>query len=100
MSGARRVGCQKIAAQKAAEHPELRSASREVGGHSLTLSLLGRFLYFAHQQDILRRDVVRFASGDRRRQGGTTFKMLIAFERWFNRGNLIYKQQLAILRIL
>ena len=95
-AGAKRAG----AAEIKPDDTELRSASREVDGHALTLNLLGRFLAHAHCGDIRRRALVKFEDADRTKQGGTTFKMLAAFEDWFNRGSEIYKQQLAILRIL
>jgi tetratricopeptide (TPR) repeat protein len=79
---------------------ELLRASREVDGHALTLNLLGRFLARAHGGDIRRRDLVRFAEADRDEQGGTTFRMLAAFENWFAKGSETGAHQLAILRIL
>jgi tetratricopeptide (TPR) repeat protein len=98
--GVDHVGAAKIPAEKVADTDELLNASREVGGHALTLNLLGRFLAHAHSSDIRRRDLVKFEEADRTKQGGTTFKMLAAFENWFNRGSEIYKHQLAVLRIL
>ncbi|MCX6901647.1 MAG: TIR domain-containing protein [Verrucomicrobia bacterium] len=95
-AGAKRAGATEI---KPADK-ELLAASREVDGHALTLNLLGRFLARAHGGDIRRRDLVKFEEADRKEQGGTTFKMLAAFEQWFDRGGAIYQQSLAILRIL
>lgn len=95
-AGAKRAG----AAEIAADDTELLAASREVDGHALTLNLLARFLARAHNGDVRRRDLVKFEEADRTVQGGTTFKMLAAFEDWFDRGSDIYKQQLAILRLL
>jgi tetratricopeptide (TPR) repeat protein len=95
-TGAKRAG----AAEIKAVDEELMSASREVDGHPLTLFLLGRFLARAHSGDIRRRDLVRFEEADRNVQGGTTFKMLAAFENWFKIGGGFYQQALSILRML
>jgi tetratricopeptide (TPR) repeat protein len=95
-TGANRAG----AAEIKPDDKELLAASREVDGHALTLNLLGRFLARAHGGDIRRRDLVKFEEADREEQGGTTFKMLTAFENWFSRGSEIYRQQLAVLHIL
>ncbi len=95
-SGANRAGAAEI---KAAD-TELLAASREVDGHALTLNLLGRFLARAHRGDIRRRDLVEFEEADRMQQGGTTFKMLAAFENWFAKSIEFGTRQLAILRIL
>lgn len=95
-AGATRAGPADITAGDA----ELFAASRAVGGHALTLNLLGRFLARAHHGDVRRRDLVKFEEADRTTQGGTTFRMLGAFENWFERGSDVYKQQLAILRVL
>jgi hypothetical protein len=95
-AGSKRAG----AAEIRADDSELISASQEVDGHALTLNLLGRFLARAHGGDIRRRDLVKFEEADRKEQGGTSFKMLAAFESWLNRSGSLYQQSLAILRIL
>jgi len=95
-AGAKRAGAAKIKADDA----ELVAASHEVDGHALTLSLLGRFLARAHGGDIRRRDLVKFEEADRKEQGGTTFKMLAAFEDWFAKSGEFGARQLAILRIV
>lgn len=95
-AGAKRSGAAEIKADDA----ELLAASREVDGHALTLNLLGRLLARAHGGDIRRRDLVRFEEADRKEQGGTTFKMLAAFENWFAKSGEFGARQLAILRIL
>lgn len=46
----------------------------------------------------LRTLVVKFEQGDRKEQGGTTFKMLAAFENWFARSDEFGARQLAVLR--
>lgn len=79
---------------------ELLAASREVNGHALTLNLLSRFLARAHSGDIRRRDLVKFEEADRNVQGGTTFKMLAAFENWFACEGDIEARALAILKLL
>ena len=94
--GANRAGAAKIRP----DDKELLAASREVDGHALTLNLLGRFLARAHGGDIRRRDLVKFEEADRKEQGGTTFKMLAAFENWFAKGGEFGVRQLAILRII
>lgn len=95
-AGAKRAGVAEIRA----DDTELLAASHEVAGHALTLNLLGRFLYRAHDGDIRRRDLVKFEAADRAVQGGTTFKMLAAFENWFSAGGEFPARQLAVLRIL
>ncbi len=79
---------------------EIISASREVNGHALTLNLLGRFLARAHGGDIRRRDLVKLEEADHKEPGGTTFKMLAAFENWFARDGDIEARSLSILRLL
>ena len=95
-AGAQRAGAAEIKRDDA----ELLAASREVDSHALTLNLLGRFLARAHNGDIRRRDVVKFEEADRKEQGGTTFKMLAAFENWFARSGEFGARQLAVLRML
>lgn len=94
--GTKRAG----AAEIKPDDKELLTASREVDGHALTLNLLGRFLARAHGGDIRRRDLVKFEEADRNVQGGTTFKMLAAFENWFDKSGDFGARQLAVLRIL
>lgn len=93
-AGANRAGPAEIKADDA----ELFATSREVDGHALTLNLLGRFLAHAHRADIRRRDLVKFEKTDKPYEHA--FKMLAAFEDWFNRSSDIYKHQLTILRLL
>jgi hypothetical protein len=95
-AGAQRAGAADIKADDA----ELLTASHAVGGHALTLNLLGRFLARAHRGDIRQRDMAKFEEADRREQCGTTFKMLAAFERWFLKGGEFGARQIAVLRIL
>jgi hypothetical protein len=95
-AGTKRAG----AAEIKPDDKELLIASREVNGHALTLNLLGRFLARAHGGDIRRRDLVKFEEADQKEQGGTTFKMLAAFENWFARSGEFGARQLAVLRML
>jgi hypothetical protein len=95
-AGANRAG----AAEIKPDDKELLAASREVDGHALTLNLLGRFLARAHGGDIRRRDLVKFEEADRATQGGTTFKMLAAFENWFANEGDIELRSLTVLRLL
>lgn len=95
-AGAKRAG----AAEIEADDTELIAASREVDGHALTLNLLGRFLARSHGGDIRRRNLVKFEEADRREQGGTTFKMLAAFENWFANEGDVEARALTILRLL
>jgi tetratricopeptide (TPR) repeat protein len=88
------------AAEIKPDDKELLAASREVDGHALTLNLLGRFIARAHGGDIRQRDLVKFEEADRKEQGGTTFKMLAAFENWFANEGDIEARALTILRLL
>lgn len=83
-SGAVRAGAAAIEPDDA----ELQAASREVGGHALTLRLLGSYLGLAHHGDIRRRDVVRFEKADDETQGGHAFRVIAAYERWLTGGKL------------
>jgi len=67
---------------------ELQSVSREVGGHALTLRLLGSYLGLAHKGDIRRRDVVRFDKADDETQGGHAFRVIAAYEAWLTAGEI------------
>jgi tetratricopeptide (TPR) repeat protein len=100
--GARRAGARAIAH----DDPELRTASREMRGHGLTLQLVGQYLELAEGGDILRRDAVRLADADREykndatRLYGHAFKAMEAYERWFAREDEEGRRQLAVLRLL
>lgn len=98
--GATRAGARVIAPD---DH-ELRTASREVHGHGLTLQLLGQYLRLVEGGDIRKRDTVRLAEADREykndptRPYGHAFKAMEAYEDWFEREGEL--SQLAILRLL
>ncbi len=78
---------------------ELKAASREVKGHALTLSLMGRYLRLAFDPpDIARRDCFDFSEADAETQNGHAFRVFAAYERWFeSEGRQV---ELAILRLL
>ena len=62
---------------------DLEKLVEDVGGHALTLNLLGGFLRDAHGGDVRRRDLVRFEEADAEIQGGHAFRVMEAYERWF-----------------
>jgi tetratricopeptide (TPR) repeat protein len=78
---------------------ELQSASAEVKGHALTLALMGRYLRLAFDPpDIARRDGFHFSEADAETQNGHAFRVIAAYERWFEReGRHV---EAAILRML
>jgi hypothetical protein len=78
---------------------ELRSASAEVKGHALTLSLMGRYLTLAFDPpDIARRDCFRFSEADAETQNGHAFRVFAAYEAWFESEDR--HVEVAILRLL
>lgn len=79
---------------------ELKDATREVGGHALTLQLLGRYLAKAHNGDVRKRSLVAFKKADAKVQGGHAFRMMAAYEKWLDRGGEEGKRQLAVLHLL
>ena len=95
-SGAKFAGAVEIKG----DDPELIVASRNLGGHALTLRLLGKFLQRAHEGDIRRRDVVAFEIADLTLEGGLTFRMLAAFEKWFAAGGDFGMRRLMIMRLV
>ncbi len=95
-SGVRRAGN----AQIKADDQELKDAAREVGGHALTLQLLGRYLGKAHKGDVRKRSLVAFEKADAKVQGGHAFKVMKAYEIWLSKGGEEGKRQLAMLHLL
>jgi len=93
--GATRAG----AAPIPADDPELIAASREVRGHALTLSLLGRYLRLAHGGDIRQRDQVDFGKANEA-TGGHAFRVVAAYEHWLATGGEQGARCLATLRLL
>ena len=79
---------------------ELLSASQEVDGHALTLTMLGTFLARAYNGDIRRRHQVEFDRADSGVQGGHAFKMMRAYEQWLATNDQGGNAQLAILRLV
>jgi len=77
---------------------EKRDLSARVRGHALTLTLLGRYLKRAHHGDIRRVDRVDFQIADDHVEGGHAFRVIAAYERWFEENNC--HAELAILRML
>ncbi len=96
-----RLGANKAgAAAIGPEDEELKQASREVKGHALTLSLLGRYLKLAYAGDIRRRDQVDFQEADAETAGGHAFKVMAAYEIWFARECEKGARELAALRLV
>ena len=81
------------------DDPELMAASREVRGHALTLSLLGRYLALAEDGDVRRRDRVDLAAASEA-TGGHAFRVMAAYETWFARAGQAGARELAVLRLL
>jgi len=94
--GANRAG----AAAIGPDDPELIAASREVRGHALSLSLLGRYLRLAEGGDIRRRDRVDKADADRSGTAGHASRVIAAYERWLAAGGEEGARCLAVLRLL
>ncbi|MCB1958290.1 MAG: hypothetical protein KDG55_21645, partial [Rhodocyclaceae bacterium] len=81
------------------EDEELKQASREVRGHALTLSLLGRYLARTKGGDIRQRDRVGLTRADRDARGHAA-KVVAAYETWFAREGEQRSRELAALRLL
>lgn len=81
---------------------ELKRACEELGGHALSLTLLGRFLFDAHGGDILRRDTVDLPIADIRTRPDrrrTASKVLEAYEQWLGSTDG-RREDLAVLRLM
>jgi serine/threonine protein kinase len=74
---------------------ELRSASDEVDGHCLALTLLGSFLTDAYDGDIRCRGEVSEHLGHDIRQGAHARKVMESYQAWFGEG-----PELSVLRML
>jgi tetratricopeptide (TPR) repeat protein len=94
--GANKAGSSTVAS----DDEELKAASREVRGHALTLSLLGRYLALAYAGDIRQRDQVDFQEADDALDGGHAFKVIAAYENWFVNAGKNGERELAALRLL
>ena len=79
---------------------ELEELVKEVRGHALTLNLLGRFLHEAFEGDVRQRDRIDFSEVNESIQGGHAFRVMEAYERWFESEGEAGLRQLAILRLL
>ncbi len=79
---------------------ELERASREVKGHALTLSLMGRYLKaaFGDNPDIARRDCFQFTEADAETLNGHALRVIAAYERWLESEDR--RVELTILRLL
>jgi tetratricopeptide (TPR) repeat protein len=89
------AGAQVLTAQGAKGAPEeLKQASREFGGHSLALTLLGSYLSDVYGGDITRRNEVRGLEDDER-LGRHAQRVMTSYERWFGEG-----RELSVLRML
>jgi hypothetical protein len=74
---------------------ELRSASDEVSGHCLTLTLLGSYLTDAYNGDIRFREEVSARLAQDVRQGVHARKVMESYQTWFGEG-----PELSVLRML
>lgn len=79
---------------------EMKKLVKDVRGHALTLSLLGKFLRDAHGGDIRKRDLVKLDEADHEVQGDHAFKVMEAYEKWLGAGGEGGQRMLAILRLL
>src|SRR5262249_52012881 len=79
---------------------ELAQLVEGVGGHALTLNLVGTYLVNVHQGDVLKRGRVDLQKADEETQGGHAFKAMAAYERWLRKAGKKSARQLAILRLL
>ncbi len=99
-AGVRRAGAAKIGA----DDKELREASREVGGHALTLQLLGSYLDLIEPGqgtgDVRKRALVGFQEADAKTQGGHAFRVIAAHEKRLSTGGEDGLRELAALRLL
>lgn len=93
--GANKAG----AAAVGPDDEELKQASREVHGHALTLSLLGRYLARTKGGDIRKGDVVELTRADQDARSHAA-KVVAAYETWFAREGEPRSRELAALRLL
>ena len=104
--------CLAGAAKIQPDNSELQLASREVGGHALTLRLLGNYLTLispTREGDVLRRHEIKFADADLEyktnpedadKSYGHAFKTIAAYVKWFKSEGEKGVRPLAILRLL
>lgn len=79
---------------------ERKEVSHAVGGHALTLRLLGAWLKKAHHGDVRKWKLVKFEKADARTQGGHAFKVMAAYESWLASAGEEGHRQLSVLRLL
>lgn len=93
--GVQRFGASRILAND----PRLAQLSREVRGHALTLTLLGRYLKHAHDGDLAKRErgMVRLYDTAREHEGGHAFRVMKSHEARLETED---KSALAMLRLL
>lgn len=75
---------------------EREALARDVKGHALTLTLLGKFLTEAHGGDIRRRDLVSLQEADYEEAKEHAFHVIEAYEQWLGSDS----REIAILRLL
>jgi hypothetical protein len=95
-TGVRRAGN----AEVKGNDKELKDAASEVGGHALTLQLLGRYLAKVHNGDVRKRSLVAFQKADAKIQGGHAFRTMGAYETWLANAGEEGNRQLSVLRLL
>ncbi len=89
------AGAQLLKAQGVrGDEAELEQASRDFGGHSLALTLLGSYLSDVCSGDVRRRNEVGRLDEDVR-HGGHARRVMLSYEKWFGEG-----PELAVLRML
>lgn len=80
---------------------ELAALVKDVHGHALTLTVMGRFLARAYAGDIRQRDRVKFDKADERVDGGHAFRAMAAYERWLLAdGGPEGQREVAVLKLL
>jgi tetratricopeptide (TPR) repeat protein len=79
---------------------EREALSRDVGGHALTIELLGSYLVRAHRGDNRKRDQIKFEEADAAIEGSHALKVLAAYEQWLKSGGKRGERQLALLRLM
>jgi hypothetical protein len=97
--GVRRAGAADISEDDA----ELHQTSREVHGHALTLTLLGRYLALSADDsvgDIRQRDRLKLHEADTEALGGHAFKVMETYEKWFASSGEKGARELTAVRLL
>jgi hypothetical protein len=78
---------------------ECENLVEDVGGHALTLQILGQFIARAHRGDIRARDRVKLEKADARTHNGHAFRAMDAYVEWLEDGSDEALRELAVLRI-